>query len=384
MDHLEAAQFLDLEQPKNALGPLFDTAKTHLAECPECRRRWLEIQAIKALALEASIQPEGRLQRRALQLARKADVEERLNSEAGPDGARQILLEKRSAASRPSFMPLLLAMLLLAGLAGLYVYSQKRNAPEAPAAKGALPFEFQDALPESASALSPTATAMSTPALSEEDRAQDQELDNEARRLLLAHLNKEGRSEPTPIPAEDKRLPSVPAPTRPVPHSLPTARPTSIPTRAPRPEPTLAPTPLPTPRPTPVPTAAPTAAPAPQPAAQAAAKAERDESTVDLNKTAADSIPAGLQVSRNRFRAASGESADLLLSLPEAGAVEIRVFDVSGKSVKLVADGIYGPGSVSFKFSGRGEDGEALAPGSYYARVMTRWFSRVEALEITP
>jgi hypothetical protein len=66
------------------------------------------------------------------------------------------------------------------------------------------------------------------------------------------------------------------------------------------------------------------------------------------------------------------------------GEVEIRVFDVNGKSVKLLADGNFGPGSVNFRFGGIAEDGSVLPAGTYYARVMTRWFSRVEPLEIIP
>jgi flagellar hook assembly protein FlgD len=112
--------------------------------------------------------------------------------------------------------------------------------------------------------------------------------------------------------------------------------------------------------------------------------AAAEDSTMDFNAATPDGPAPSLQVQNARFSPSKSESAALALTLPENGSVEIRVFDASGKSVKLVCDGNYGPGQVSFKFAGKDEAGERLAAGTYYARVMTRWFSRVEALELAP
>lgn len=364
MDHLEPSQFLDLDQPRR-LGPLFDTATTHLAECPQCRQAWLEYQAIKALALEASIEPEGRLRRKALQAARRIEVEERLGAEAGPDAAREILLQRRAGQDQPRTAPLAAALILLLALAGIYFYSQKRQHP-AELAPAPLPFEFQPTPMAAPAELS--ATAEATPAMAPGEKAEDEELDNEARRLLLAHLKKEGRSEasPTPLPGAEKQLPSIPAPTRAVPKIEPTRRPT------PRPA-----------TPTPAPTLQPTAPPSPAPTEDASVDFRGSSPPADASP-APEQPAASLQVEGAKFSVSKGESAALMLFLPESGAVEIRVFDASGKSVKLLTDAVAGAGHSEFRFKGSGDDGQPLPAGTYYARVMTRWFSRVEALELAP
>jgi flagellar hook assembly protein FlgD len=91
-----------------------------------------------------------------------------------------------------------------------------------------------------------------------------------------------------------------------------------------------------------------------------------------------------MELQGSSFSLDKGESAEIKVILPEAGIIEIRVFDSSGKSVRLLADGRYGPGPARFRFNGKSDTGQQLGIGTYYARVMTRWFSRVEALEALP
>lgn len=359
MEHLEASQILDLEQPRQ-LGPLFEQSKLHLSECAICRKAWLECQALKALALEASLEVDSRIRRSALQLARKVEVEERLSESAGPDAARQILLGKKQSSSRPSTAPLLVALLAMLGLVLLWRGVNKAPPPEAPSLSQALPFEFQEA--PAAEAASGTAQ---TPVLPPQEAAEERELDGEARRMLLAHLNKENRAEPTEAPSVQATLVPTPVPTL-VPTLVPTVPATALPTRVP--------TRVPTPLPSPVPTRASTPSP------------EKDESTVDLGQAPAElSVPLPeLEVQLAKFSPSRGESAQLWVTLPEFSPIEIRVFDSNGKSVKLIADGKFGPGRVSFRFAGIDDAGQPLDPGAYYARVMTRWFSRVETLEKIP
>ena len=336
MEHLEPSQFLDLDQPRQ-LGPLFDQAKLHLGECPACRKAWLECQALKALALEASLLPDSRLRRRALQEARKVEVEVLLGLETGPEAAREILLSKRRGESRPSITPLLVALLAMAGLGAIYFYSRHSAQPLAPAKP--LPFEFQENA--AAPAESPTAEAAvaPTPALPEAAREEDRKLDNEARRMLLAHLKENSGQAAEIIAAPARSVASTPV------HAAATAEP------------------------------------------------EREEEpSVDFHGSTIaaaagpppESPQPSLVVQEPRFSPRLGGSAGMTLLLPALGEVEIRVFDTNGKSVKLLADGNFGPGPVAFRFGGIGEDGAALPPGTYYARVMTRWFSRVEPLEIVP
>jgi hypothetical protein len=212
MDHLEASQFLDLDQPRQ-LGPLFDQAKLHLGECAQCRKAWIECQALKALALEASIQADARLLRRALQEVRKVEVEERLSAEAGPDAAREILLSKRGNAKAPGLAPIALAVLAMGAIAAVYMVSRRPPAPDAPASAKPLPFEFQEG--QAAASSSPTAEVQATPALPEQERAENQKLDNEARRMMLTQLKEEhAAAEAAPAFAASAGSPLLLAPGR--------------------------------------------------------------------------------------------------------------------------------------------------------------------------
>jgi flagellar hook assembly protein FlgD len=70
------------------------------------------------------------------------------------------------------------------------------------------------------------------------------------------------------------------------------------------------------------------------------------------------------------------------LTLPEAKAVDLRLFDISGKAVLTIADGPAGPGTVIYAVDAKDDNGQPLGAGTYYLRVMTAWFSRVEPIQI--
>jgi hypothetical protein len=162
------------------------------------------------------------------------------------------------------------------------------------------------------------------------------------------------------------------APTR-VPTPTPTAVPTSVPTAVPTAAPTLRPTPVPTALPSPLPARRPsaTATPSPRPGPPA----PRTPTARSLAQA-----PLGLTLSSGTLE--TGASLDIGLGLPQRKEIELRLFDPSGKSVRLLAVGAFGPGEQHFPLDAKNDAGQPLAPGTYYLRVMTPWFSRVEPIQI--
>lgn len=61
--------------------------------------------------------------------------------------------------------------------------------------------------------------------------------------------------------------------------------------------------------------------------------------------------------------------ASFELSLPAPGQVRLLVVDVTGRLVSVAQDGHMEAGRHSLSWSGRSQDGQALAKGVYYARL---------------
>ncbi len=55
--------------------------------------------------------------------------------------------------------------------------------------------------------------------------------------------------------------------------------------------------------------------------------------------------------------------------VPEAGRAELAIYDVSGRRVATLVDGMVGPGTHRVRWDGTGESGRALASGVYFARL---------------
>ena len=177
--------------------------------------------------------------------------------------------------------------------------------------------------------------------------------------MLISNLSRESQAEPTPLPAA--RAAKAPPTSKPLPTALPAAA------SAPAP-------PAQAQRPIPVPTSVRVEADSVD--FRSAPAAAADPSTADV-------APPSLSLSQSQLSVSSGSGIDFLMSLPEDGQVEVRIFDASGRTVRLMADGRYGPGDVKLSFNGRDDGGQHPGtPGVYYARVMTRWFSRVEPLDL--
>jgi flagellar hook assembly protein FlgD len=59
----------------------------------------------------------------------------------------------------------------------------------------------------------------------------------------------------------------------------------------------------------------------------------------------------------------------IALSLPEAGQLELEVFDVQGARVRTLARGHHAAGAHRFEWDGRDDAGERAASGIYFYRV---------------
>ena len=53
--------------------------------------------------------------------------------------------------------------------------------------------------------------------------------------------------------------------------------------------------------------------------------------------------------------------------MTDAQAVEVAIFDVSGREVRVLADEVVAAGQHTFEWDGLGRAGQPLAPGVYWA-----------------
>jgi hypothetical protein len=429
MDARDALLLIDLDKGGEQLGPLFEEPRRRVQEDPQFRTAWSQYQAVKALAWETAPDLDERLLRQGLQSARRQEVERRLARTTGSqDAARELLLEPGGKRGLPAWA----SFLLLAGAVGLgwmaFGPGLKSQGPEAPAfavadkantqANGEEPLAFE--FPEESDGKE------AKPPSTDETRAENPDA-RRARKLLQAHLH---RNDPKPLamvvtaapalappsPVETPSLPqasSVPtqviiavAPSPPpsplptaapslvptaVPTPLPTHVPSAVPTQVPTALPTHAPTKLPTKAPTQVPTHAPTSLPTAVPTRMSSIELLPDENptvakpaptTVSAAKIAGPKRLEGMAVETDLTLSSPQFPAQATLSLPEKDGVDLRLFDMRGRLVRLYAKGEQGPGRWRYNLSASDDQGPALTKGSYYLRVQTnRGFSKVEALE---
>jgi hypothetical protein len=55
--------------------------------------------------------------------------------------------------------------------------------------------------------------------------------------------------------------------------------------------------------------------------------------------------------------------------LPTESAVEISVFDLGGKLIKTLVDGVESPGLKTVRWDGRDDTGQIVSSGTYYFRM---------------
>lgn len=380
MDLRDSQQLIDMDKGGEGLGPLFEEPRRRLQEEAAFRRAWAQYQAVKALAWEAAPGLEERLVRQGLQASRRQEVERRLARTTGSqDAARELLLKPEKA--RGGGLPAWAAFLLLIGAIGLawLAFSPgDKGAVQTPAplptpvVDAALAFEFP------ANAAAATSSAETGQAPVDETRSNDAAT-RQARRLVNENLRaaEAPRSaavageKPTPRPKPPKTAAPHPAPTKPVPRptatpAQPTAAPTEILVGEAEAPVTLAPVPG---------SSLPTLSPTPQPAAAPTAEAPASAGPAHFQAMDGAVTEASLSLNSAQF------PAQATLSLPEAGQVDLRLFDMRGRLVRRYAEGERAAGRWRIDLSPLDDQGRALAPGNYYLRAITRWFSKVEALD---
>jgi FlgD Ig-like domain len=330
MDVRDSLALIDMDKGVETLGPLFEAPSRRLQDDPRFRADWTQYQALRALAWEAAPELDDRLLRQALQASRRQEVERKLARATGSqDAARELLLEPQRNAR--SGLPVWAAFLLLAGALGLGWLAfnpagpAPSDAPPVPTAAGTPPggdltFEFPVSNSPAQAALDST-----QPAPHDETHSDDAS-NRQARRLVNQNLRDAAQTRPRATPTERPEPTQVPTAT-----ALPTVAATAVP-------PTLVP-------------------------AVAASQATNQDAG------------ASFILSSERFPASA------TITLPESGSVDLRLFDMRGRLVHRYLDGNHAAGTWQVDLPATDEENRSLPQGSYYLRVITRWFSKVEALD---
>ncbi|MGH7742433.1 MAG: multicopper oxidase domain-containing protein [Candidatus Eiseniibacteriota bacterium] len=77
-------------------------------------------------------------------------------------------------------------------------------------------------------------------------------------------------------------------------------------------------------------------------------------------------------------------STVLRFSLPAAASVDLRVFDVQGQQVRVLASGPFGAGEHRVSWSGNDEGGRSVAPGVYFLRMQAGGVMRTQRVVLIP
>jgi len=76
--------------------------------------------------------------------------------------------------------------------------------------------------------------------------------------------------------------------------------------------------------------------------------------------------------------------ASIGFALPRAGAVDLTVYDVTGRQVRTLASGSFGAGAHSVDWDGRDAGGNAVPGGTYFYRLRTDGTSQVRRMVYLP
>lgn len=100
-----------------------------------------------------------------------------------------------------------------------------------------------------------------------------------------------------------------------------------------------------------------------------------------INVEAALPLPEQFSVSRNYPNPFNPETT-VHYELPEDGVVSVRVFDLMGREVKMLADGYMTAGRYDAKWDGTNHFGNAVSSGMYFVRVQAGEFSAVRKMTL--
>jgi hypothetical protein len=88
--------------------------------------------------------------------------------------------------------------------------------------------------------------------------------------------------------------------------------------------------------------------------------------------------PASFRLDRPTPNPSAG-AARLSFSLPQAGSVQLDVYDLSGRRV-WSAEGMLSSGSHAWSWDGRTLEGQDSGAGLFFVRLVTPWGTRGERL----
>jgi len=71
-------------------------------------------------------------------------------------------------------------------------------------------------------------------------------------------------------------------------------------------------------------------------------------------------------------------------ALPQAGTVELRLFDVAGRQVRMLASGVYAAGTHDVRWAPREPGGDPVAPGVYFVNLRAGNVSRTQRVLVVP
>jgi len=92
--------------------------------------------------------------------------------------------------------------------------------------------------------------------------------------------------------------------------------------------------------------------------------------------------PAGYVLDQNIPNPFSNLTA-IGFALPKTGHVSLKIYDIAGKLIKTLADGIYSPSYYTTYWNGRDESGCKVCSGVYFYILETDDFSATKKLILT-
>ena len=98
--------------------------------------------------------------------------------------------------------------------------------------------------------------------------------------------------------------------------------------------------------------------------------AANDELTADLEGLSYDGVPASFKLVRNTPNPFNPVTT-VGYHLPSESRVTIRVFDVTGRVVTTLVDGVVEPGRHTVVWNGTNEHGESVGSGVYFCTMET-------------
>jgi hypothetical protein len=341
---------LDLACQAQPKGDSLQALRLHLASCAACRRSLLEAEALQALAVEAAPEMDLAANRALAAEAGRQALRQQISEQAGEDAARQVM-EEAPAGSRRSSMAPALAALAAALLLGGLLWWQNQREQQAMADLAAPAWPGLNATPPASAPPAPALAQAFVPPTplpaglrdSGTDKAPTA-ADRAAKRLLISHSRAASKKRRHPAPKKAAAAAAKPP----------------------------APTALPAPSPEPSPTAG--GGPLAQPLVQA--PGGLGESSDPSQQ------PAALEVINTRCAPAQHQLAQLSVVAPGPAQVEMRIFTIHSRSVRLVLLELAQAGRLDLNWNGQDDQGADLPAGIYYARVTTPWFIRTETLEL--